>query len=113
MCQSLGQYFTSLTFNHLQELWLEENGLKDHTAVHLIEGIKEKKELKKLTYSLNEMGPKVSNAISEMLLWPAPYCLEELTLSKVKTTNFSLAIVLSALKQNRKLLKFNLNQVNL
>ena len=45
----------------------------------------------------------MAEQISKMLLWPVPYNLEELTLGKVKTTNFAMAIVLSALKTNRRL----------
>ena len=66
-------------------------------------GIAELKELKRLNYSLNEVGPLVAEQISKMLLWPVPYNLEELVLGRVKTTNFAMAIVLSALKTNRKL----------
>ena len=53
-------------------------------------GIAELKELKRLNYSLNEVGPLVAEQISKMLLWPVPYNLEELTLNKVKTTNFAM-----------------------
>ena len=48
-----------------------------------------------------------------MLLWPVPYNLEELALAKVKTTNFAMAIVLSALKTNRRLQKLALHSVSL
>lgn len=48
-----------------------------------------------------------------MLFWPNPTHLETLKIGKIRTNNYSMAILLSALKNNRKLITFDLEQVQL
>ena len=63
--------------------------------------------MKKLTYSDNEMGQATAEQISQILLWKEN-CLDELTLSNLKTTNYFMAVALSPLKMNKKLKKLNI-----
>jgi len=82
---------------------LKENGLKDSGGALLLSSITNQRALKQLAYSENEMGPLMADEISKILLWPNPTNLEKLTINNVKTTNYAVAVVLSALKNNRKL----------
>ena len=57
------------------------------------------------------MGPLTAERISQILLWPNPTHLEKLSLSNLKTSSYALAIVLSAMKQNRKLICLEIDQI--
>ena len=59
------------------------------------------------------MGKQTASEISSILFWPNPTHLETLRLINIKTTNFSMAILLSALKTNRKLMTLDLEKVSL
>ena len=59
------------------------------------------------------MGKLTAMEISKILLWPPPTHLDTLRLINVKTTNFAMATVLSALKTNRKLLSLDLEAVEI
>ena len=57
------------------------------------------------------MGPLTAERISQILLWPNTTQLEKLSLSNLKTSSYALAIVLSAMKQNRKLICLEIDQI--
>ena len=59
------------------------------------------------------MGPQTAHEISKMLLWPNPTHLEKLSLRNLKTNSFAMAIILSALKTNRRLLSFEVEKIPL
>ena len=85
-------------------LELRDNGLKDNNMQTILAGLSEQRALKQLTYGDNEMGPKTAEEISKILLWPNPTNLEKLSFCNLRTTNYAFAVVLAALKSNRKLL---------
>ena len=79
----------------------------------LLRGINDQRALRSLTYVDNELGRQTAEEISKMLFWPNPTHLETLRIGKVRTNNYSMAIVLAALKTNRKLVCLDLEQVQL
>lgn len=66
--------------SRLIDLYLSQNGLKDHTACVLLQAVGNCRQLKRFTYKQNELGPHTAQQIGRMLLWPHPYHLEHLTL---------------------------------
>ena len=79
----------------------------------MLQGLIEQRALRKLCYGENEMGPQTAEVISQILFWPNPTNLEYLKLNNLKTTSYSMAIVLSALKTNRKLVYFDIEKIPL
>lgn len=79
----------------------------------ILNGMQEQRALRSLTYVDNELGRLTAEEISNMLFWPNPTHLETLRLGSLKTNNYSLAILLSALKTNRKLICLDIEKITL
>ena len=57
------------------------------------------------------MGSQTAEQFSKILLWPNPTNLEKFCLSNLKTTQYAMALVLNALKNNRKLVHFEAEKI--
>ena len=79
----------------------------------LLAGLSDQRALRNLSYSDNEMGPQTAEEIAKILLWPNPTNLERLSLKNLRTTNYAMAIVLHALKTNRKLVSIDIEKIQL
>ena len=79
----------------------------------LLKGIVDQRALRVLNYADNELGRETAEQISRILFWPNPTHLEKFILRNVKTNFYSIAIILSALKTNRRLIHFELEKVSL
>jgi len=102
-----------MTFGHLQELTLFNNGLRDKSAGDLLRGVSSLRALRKLNFSKNELGASAAEEIVKILLWPYPYNLEDLILEDVRSSDYTVAIVFQKLKSCKKLKKLHTKSINL
>lgn len=114
VAKSLGKYLSQMSLlDSLVELELGNNGLKDGSLCHLLAGISQQKTLKKLHIAKNEIGVNSSIELNKILEWPEPYCLQELILEDVQTTDFVMINIAQTIKNANNLPKLQLSKFQL